>query len=149
MLQMGELKSAIAKAASNRSRLIVMRNAALDGLDFPNINLNQQLSDQLLNIPRKDRARSISPLLNSLILQADGDEVVLNGLDILFDRSLAIDPIRLLMACSKTKTLLVIWPGDRTSTGLSYAVPSHPEYRTYKASDLSDAIYLDADVQRH
>lgn len=149
MLQIGELKGAIAKAATNRSRLIVMCNAALDGLDLPNINLNQQLSDQLLNIPRKDRARSISPLLNSLILQADGDEVVLNGLDILFDRSLAIDPIRLLMACSKTKTLLVNWPGDRTSTGLSYAVPSHPEYRTYKASDLSDAIYLDVDVQRH
>lgn len=143
MLLMSNINQAKARAAINRSRLVVMSSKPEDG-ELPDISLNQQLSEQLLNLPRSERARSIPQLLETLINQAESDDVVLSDLEILFDRSLATDPMRLLRACSRNKTLLVCWPGDKTSAGLSYGIPSHPEYRTYKASDLSDVIYCDA-----
>ncbi|MFC1776116.1 BREX-3 system P-loop-containing protein BrxF, partial [Pseudomonadota bacterium] len=58
-----------------------------------------------------------------------------------FDRSLSLDPIRLLKNCSRKKTLVVCWPGEKSKSGLSYAKASHPEYRTYKANDLTDIIF--------
>lgn len=143
MLVMDDISEAKARAAINRSRLVITSvKPDQDGLS--EIRLNQQLSEQLLSLPRSDRARSVPQLLEALVNQVASDDAVLTDIEILFDRSLATDPMRLLRACSRNKTLLVCWPGDKTSSGLSYGIPSHPEYRTYKASDLSDVIYCDA-----
>ena len=149
MLVMNDLNAAKARAAINRSRLVFVPASFQQDIDALAINLNEALSEQLINIPRVDRAKSVASLLGNLINQAATDAVLVDGLQILFDRSLAIDPLRLLEACSKNKTLLVFWPGDKTSAGLSYALPSHPEYRNYKESDLGDVIYLDTDAQIH
>ena len=117
--------------------------------EFAELNVNKALSELLINVPRSDRARSVEGMLRNLIDEAPSTVVQLSGLEILFDRSLAIDPVRLINACAKNKTLLVRWPGDITNAGLSYAVPSHPEYRSYRASDLSEVILLEADGVKH
>ena len=148
MLKMDKLIDAITKASANRSRLIFFlgdKIASQDLLDHEQLNLNKTLSELLTNMPKSERARSVEHLVSSLIREVSADEVVVNGLEILFDRSLVIDPVRLLEACSKNKTLLVRWPGDKTNTGLSYALPSHPEYRSYRHADLSDVILLESD----
>ncbi len=152
MLQMDRLSDAVAKASINRSRLVFLSAPQAehsDLVEYESLNLNGLLSEHLINVPKQDRARTIVQIVASFISAASGVVVLLTGLEILFDRSLAVDPIRLLGACAKNKTLLVCWPGDKISSGLSYASPSHPEYRNYKASDLSDVIFLTADAQLH
>lgn len=152
MLQMDSLSDALAQVAMNRSRLVFLcaklqNNNELES--YQGLDINRRLSERLINMPKKERARNIPTEVGSLINQISENTVLITGLEILFDRSLAVDPIRLLAACAKNKTLIVLWPGDITSFGLSYATPSHPEYRTYKASDLSDAVFLAADAQLH
>ena len=152
MLQMDHLNKAILRAQKNRSHLVFFLERQENWAElesYPSLNLNALLSERLLEFPRQSRVREAAPLVHQLVDEVDESTVLLHDIEILFDRSLAIDPIRLLTACSKNKTLLVCWPGDKTSSGLSYAVPSHPEYRTYKASDLSDVILLTTDAQLH
>ena len=152
MLQMDRLSDAVARASVNRSRLVFLSAPQAEYSDlaeYEPLNLDGLLSEQLISIPRQERAMVITRMVMALINDTRGEVILLTGLEILFDRTLAVDPIRLLGACSKNKTLLVCWPGDKTSSGLSYATPSHPEHRTYKASDLSDAIFLTADAQLH
>ena len=149
---MDDLNEAITKASANRSRLVFFVGDKIESKELSEheqLNLNKLLSAQLINLPRSERARSVERIVSSLISEVSTDEVVVNGLEIFFDRSLAIDPVRLLEACSKNKTLLVRWPGDKTNSGLSYALPSHPEYRSYRQADLSDVILLESDEAIH
>lgn len=152
MLQLEQLNDAIARAAINRSRLVFLSEQQAEHRDLAEceqLSINSLLSAQLIVIPRQDRAKAVAQLVARLINATASDVVLITGLQIFFDRSLSVDPILLLASCSKNKTLLVSWPGDKTSSGLSYATPSHPEHRTYKASDLSDVIFLTADAQLH
>ena len=149
IFEMDRLSDALIRAPLYRSRLIVVNAEQIEQIDSLSLNLNLLLSEQLISTPKQERAKSVALFLDQIIRTVSEDIVCLSGLEILFDRSLAIDPIRLLASCSKNKTLLVSWPGDKTSSGLSYATPSHPEHRNYKASDLSDVIFLTADAQLH
>lgn len=140
------IASAIQIASTKRSRLVIVRSQWLpnDHTHWTRLNLNLTLSESLLSFPQQQRARLLPELFGVCIVEAETEVVVLTGIEILFDRSLAIDPLRLLRANSSHKTLLVCWPGDIRSSGLSYGIPSHPEHRIYKASDLRDVIYCDA-----
>lgn len=146
MLVMQDIDQAMTKAATSRARLIVVSAHTRYSDDIPLVVLNRRLSEQLLDMPRNDRARSVPILMKALTESEVGDVLLADGLEILFDRTLAIDPIKMLADCAKSKTLIVRWPGDISSSGLSYAVPSHPEYRVYKSSDLRDLIYLNIDI---
>lgn len=147
MLYVNKLSDAVAMATVNRSRLLILKANQVEKVDSSVLNINQELSGLLVSISRKERARSIKGLLDDLILTISDDLICLTGLEILFDRSLAVEPLRLLNSCAGDKTLLISWPGEVTANELSYGIPSHPEYRTYKASNLRDVIFLTADAQ--
>lgn len=149
MLHANSLSDAVARASLNRSRLLVLTNEQIGHVDLASVNINRELSELLVSISRQERVKSTKRLLDKLIIASPRDIVLLVGLEILFDRSLAVDPLRLLKSCAINKTLLISWPGEITNSGLSYASPSHPEYRTYKSSDLNDVIFLTADAQLH
>ena len=106
------------------------------------VSLNKLLSKELVTVTKKNRSRKVLEITSRIIESRSKEIVFVTDLEILFDRSLEVEPVRLLETCAKHKTLMVLWPGDKTISGLSYATPSHPEYRNYKASDLRDAIFL-------
>lgn len=149
MIHLDSLSEALKKAAVNRSRLIVLANKQTEDIEYPQLNLNQELSELLIKFSKKERSKYVAQLVGQLVVGASSNVVLLFGLEILFDRSLAVDPLRLMKNCSKNQTLLIVWPGDITKLGLSYALPSHPEYRTYKASELSDLVFLATNAQLH
>ncbi|WP_320820294.1 BREX-3 system P-loop-containing protein BrxF [Thalassolituus sp.] len=106
------------------------------------VSLNKLLSKELVTVTKKNRSRKVLEITSRIIESKSKEIVFVTDLEILFDRSLEVEPVRLLETCAKHKTIMVLWPGDKTSSGLSYATPSHPEYRNYKASDLRDVIFL-------
>lgn len=113
---------------------------ATEGL--PSINIGLDLSAKLLEVPNNHHPKVAALFFAELIEQAHAQTLLLDHIEVLFDRSLALDPLKLLKACAKNITLVVAWPGVKSNSSLVYAVPSHPEYRSYKESELNEIIFL-------
>ena len=100
------------------------------------INLNLELSRRMLELSDRKRALRAGRLLAEIIEQVDGDVVLLDNTEMLFDASLKLDPLRLLQGISRDRTVVATWNGTVTDSQLTYAVPSHSEYRRYPVQDL-------------
>lgn len=104
----------------------------------PLVNVNVELSRQMLQIPETKRSYYL-PRLFKDILPRDSDLILLDNTEILFDTSLKQDPLRLLQSLSRNRCLVATWNGHIEGEYLTYAAAEHPEYRRYPAKDL---IYL-------
>lgn len=124
------------------AHLLLENTASTEGLVV--INLGLELSKKLIKVPRQGRAKASALLFADLLNQRNTHVLLLNHIEILFDKTLSIEPLKLLQSSAKNLTLVVAWPGEKTNTLLTYAMPSHPEYRCYKASDFGETIFVDA-----
>jgi len=125
----------------------------------PLINVNLDLSRQMLDLTERQRALQLPRLLRETINSAAGEVVLFDNIEILFDVSLKQDPLRLLQGLSRNKTVIAAWNGKiisdewkvmsderqssdssfsphHSSLYLIYATPDHPEYRRYLVRDF-------------
>jgi hypothetical protein len=65
--------------------------------------------------------------------------VVLDNIEILFDKDLKQDPLRLLQGISRNRSVVASWNGTVSGSKLLYAEAGHPEYRSY---DLEDTLIV-------
>ena len=100
------------------------------------INVNLELSRRLLDLTERQRTLSLPRLLGEIVGEAKSDVVLLDNIEILFDISLKLDPLRLLQNISRNKTLVAAWNGSIARGHLVYATPDHPEYRRYPLRDF-------------
>ena len=111
------------------------------------LNLSLDLSRSLLELTERQRKLQATRILGRLVSEtaAEGSKdsadrgssaVLLDNIELLFDASLALDPLRLLEEISRNWTLVVAWPGHVEGGWLIYARPGHPEYRRYPVGDL-------------
>ena len=112
-----------------------------DRTGAPVVDLNLELSRRLLELTERQRKLQAVHMVGELAAEAaarDGADgvVLLDNIEILFDVSLAIDPLRLLEEVSRNWTLVVAWRGRINADHLVYARPGHPEYRRYPTGDL-------------
>jgi ATP/maltotriose-dependent transcriptional regulator MalT len=138
-----KLNEAIDQAATLFNRLVLLAAPGASGKTLllhevceqrscPLINVNLRLSQKLLELPRTKRPARIDRLFGELIEACDGDLIVLDDLEVLFDPVLQVDPLRLLKGHSRNKTLIASWNGTFQDGTLSYAEPDHPEYKSYR-----------------
>lgn len=147
------LAEAIAQAKNYRDRLILVYGshaqtsmAAISQQEqWPALNLGQHLSGDLLHLPQHERAHTVPALFSKLVSEFQADILILIHPEILFDPVLAVDPIRLFLNNARNRTLVVQWPGKVSPTSLTYATPSHPEYRSWRLSELGETILINAD----
>ncbi len=118
----------------------VLREVAED-FGSPVVNVNLALSSELLEWTAKQRSLELPALLVRLINQVQSP-VVLDNLEILFDKTLQLDPLRLLQSISRNRTILASWNGTARDGWLLYAEPGHPEYRKY---DSTEALIVTMD----
>jgi len=111
----------------------VLRGVA-DGLGTNVININLALSTELLELTVKQRALRLPGILNQVIENAKLP-VVLDNIEILFDKDLKQDPLRLLQGISRNCSVLASWNGAMSKGKLIYAETGHPEYRCYEQID--------------
>ena len=98
-------------------------------------------------VPKQERSIQAALIFSEMIRSATTEHVGLNRIEILFNRELAVDPLKLLLANAKEKTVLALWPGHYDpKIGLTYAQPNHPEYRFYKPSDISNLLIIDIEA---
>lgn len=123
---------------SGSGKTYVLRDVATDfGASVTNINL--MLSSELLELTAKQRSLRLPGILNQILDKVQSpleSPVVLDNLEILFDKDLKQDPLRLLQGISRNRAVVASWNGTFSDGRLGYAEMGHPEYRSYHAVDV-------------
>ena len=112
--------------------------AEQDGDEYRNVNLG--LSHRMLELTKKQRPRQVERLMQELVAEGTTVVIILDNLEILFDTSLKVDPLRLLKAVSRNRTVVAAWNGSLSDGFLTYAEPHHPEHRSYREEDVDVII---------
>jgi len=150
------IRQAIIKAISNApamySRLILLVGPSGSGktralkefsIEYGRkiLNVNLEMSKALLELPIQRRESRVHRVFQDLIRDFLGDEdpqtalVLLDNLEILFDKDLKQDPLLLLQGISRNTTIIASWSGLWTEKRLTFAISGHPEYRFYDKID--------------
>jgi len=103
----------------------------------PVVNINLEVSRLLLELPEKQRPLNVSKILDSIIKSNKKNTLIFKNIELLFDAALETDPMRLFKTIARNKTLIVAWNGLIKDEFLTYAEPSHPEYREYLTDDVT------------
>jgi hypothetical protein len=107
------------------------------------LNINLELSQALLGLSAQERKQQVVRLFEDLIRTSQAKTLLLDHIELLFERSLGLNPITVLGSVARHCTLIVNWPGTKTGSTLSYASPNHPETCSYKLAQLGDVIFVD------
>lgn len=118
-----------------RSGKTLLLQAAAAANEWPLINLNQRVSELLLELTQRQRALRVPRILDDILAATDADVVLVDNIELLFSPDLAQDPLRLLQGVARNRTVIASWPGIIVGKQLTYAEPSHPEYRRYPEPD--------------
>ncbi len=100
------------------------------------LNVGAELGGRLAGIPQRQRHLQTVTILRELADQhAAGDLLLLDNVELLFDRSLQLDPLDLLKRHAHAKRVVAVWPGelqgDARAGRLTYADMGHPEHQDY------------------
>lgn len=101
------------------------------GACWPRLNVNLLLSERLIEVPSRFREIRVIELLREVTDAAPGEVLVLDNIELLFQRSLQIDPLQALLALSRSRVVVAAWCGEYRDGVLSYAASGHQEYRPY------------------
>ena len=105
------------------------------GLGVAHLNVSKELSASLMPVSAGERSRFSQKWLHDALISIQNGPVLCTCPDLLFDPSLEIDPLALFRRAARIIQLIVLWPGEYSVNTLSYAVPEHHHYRTWKVSD--------------
>ena len=146
------IKEAISNAPAMYSRLILLvgpsgtgKTQALQEISAEYgkkiLNINLSMSKALLEVPIQRRQSRVQHIFNDVIRGFLGDEdpqtaiILLDNLEILFDKDLKQDPLLLLLRESRNYTIVASWNGYWVNQRLTFAISGHPEYRFYEKID--------------
>ena len=96
---------------------------------YPYVSLGLDLSQRLLEIPARRRPFQASRAVESIVEDRHSEVVFLDNLELLFDRSLHLNPLSSLRKLSRSRVIVAAWPGSTDGTWITYAAPGHREYR--------------------
>ena len=110
--------------------------------DWPHLNVNQKLSHALQDTSPTKRPFRTSHTLTEMIYNHGTGPLLCTDISLLFEPSLQLDPLQLLLTASKTVCLIIAWPGTYQNETLAYAVPDHAHHRAWAAPDLCNYCVL-------
>ena len=117
-------KSALLRELANLRSMTVMNVGAL-------------LGRRLASMAQRERALHANVAMRALIEEyAAGDILLFDNLELLFDRTLRLDPLDLLKRYSHVRRVVAVWPGELREGRLIYAEMGHPEYQDYGLDGL-------------
>lgn len=102
---------------------------------WPRLNVNLELAEQLLELTQKQRAVRVAGILADIVRAHVSTVVLLDNIEMLFAIDLAQDPLRLLQGLSRNRVVVAAWPGRFDGKALTYGEPGHPEARRYLAPE--------------
>lgn len=127
-------------ASPRKFQTAVWKNVS-QTLGYQYINVNLELSRCLLELSPRKRSLKVYRILETIVGKNTKIPILLAHLEILFDTSLKINPLRCLQQLSRRQTLLAVWPGRMVNHALIYAEPDHPEYF---CTPIGECLIVDA-----
>lgn len=103
---------------------------------WPVLSIGSVLSQRLLSVSPQRRPFMAPRVFNQMIQENKPGPLVCNEIDLLFEPTLALDPLRLLREAGRHTTLIVFWPGTYSDGTLTYAVPGHGHYQAFAEPGL-------------
>ena len=101
------------------------------------LSLGTALGRQLVAIPNARRHLVAVELLGELANScAANDILLLDNIELLFDRTLQLDPLNLLKRHAHARRVVAVWPGEFHDNRLTYAITGHPEHQDYGIEGL-------------
>ena len=80
-------------------------------INAPVVNINLDVSRQLLELPEKQRPLNVSKILDSITTSKTKNTFIFKNIELLFNTALGTDPLRLFKNISRNKTIIVAWNG--------------------------------------
>lgn len=112
-------KTALLEAYGNKCGLAPLRVGA-------------ELGSKLAAIPLRRRQLQTTSILRDLADRHAKDNLLLmDNIELLFDRTLQLDPLDLLKQHARVRRVVAVWPGQLTEGRLTYATTGHPEHQDY------------------
>jgi len=112
------------------------------------LELSEQLCERLLPLSRNDRSRQVSDIIAQMLNGIASDVVWLDRIQVLFEPTLELDPLRQLQELARLKPIVAIWPGQITERFLTFSVPGRDDYQSYSANDLANVPIIHVTEQR-
>ncbi len=101
------------------------------------LNVGSALGSRLAAIPQMERPLQTTGILRELADDhAKGDLLLVDNIELLFDRTLQLDPLDLLKRHAHARRVIAVWPGQLRDGRLSYAEMGHPEHQDYGLEGL-------------
>ena len=101
------------------------------------LNVGSALGRRLAAVPQKERPLQTTSILRELADEyAVGDLLLVDNIELLFDRALQLDPLDLLKRHAHARRVVAVWPGQLRDSRLSYAEMGHPEHQDYGLEGL-------------
>ncbi len=143
-----QLERLIGDVSARHSKLILL--IGVSGSDSSNLladlgrrhglqvlNAGSELGTRLAATSVKQRALAAPTLLRELADEhAATDLLLLDNIELLFDRTLQLDPLDLLKRHAHARRVVAVWPGELRDGRLIYAEMGHPEHQDYGLEGL-------------
>ncbi|MBB4064245.1 BREX-3 system P-loop-containing protein BrxF [Gellertiella hungarica] len=101
------------------------------------LSVGAVLGREMLKVPGTRRHLQAAHLLKEL---ADGFAsnglLLLDNIELLFDRTLQLNPLDLMKRLAHAHRVVAAWPGELQAGRLSYATTGHPEHQDYGIDGL-------------
>ncbi len=105
--------------------------------DLPPLRVGAELGAKLAALPQRRRQLQTTSILRDLADQHAKDNLLLmDNIELLFDRTLQLDPLDLLKQHARVRRVVAVWPGQLTEGRLTYATTGHPEHQDYGTDGL-------------
>jgi hypothetical protein len=116
-------------------------NALANSKGVTPLNVGAELGGRLAGMPQKQRHLQTTTILRELAdKHAPTDLLLIDNIELLFDRSLQLDPLDLLKRHAHAKRVVAVWPGellgDTRAGRLTYADMGHPEQQDYSLAGV-------------
>lgn len=145
---LGQLHHLVDEVRSLNSKLILLisqpgsgKTALIAELanqrDMKVMNVGATLGSRLAALPQRQRALQTNVILRELADEyANGDLLLLDNIELLFDQTLRLNPLDLLKRHAHSRRVVAVWPGELIDGRLTYAQMGHPEYQGYGLDGL-------------
>lgn len=101
------------------------------------LGVGSALAGRLAVVPQRQRHLQTTTILRELANQhATGDLLLLDNIELLFDRTLQLDPLEVLKRHAHARRVVAVWPGELRDGRLTYAELGHPEHQDYGLEGL-------------
>lgn len=105
--------------------------------DLLPLRVGAELGAKLAALPQRRRQLQTISILRDLADQHAKDNLLLmDNIELLFDRTLQLDPLDLLKQHARVRRVVAVWPGQLTQGRLTYATTGHPEHQDYGTDGL-------------